>query len=82
MKRIGDGLVLSEEGEERVNRLQISPVVDLGTPEHLHGLTERIVGVESLVFLSKQYLSLQGYLEYLLSNNKLALQMFYTQVSR
>lgn len=81
LKRVSDGLILSEEDDEQVARLQLSPVVDLVTPEQLHGLGERIVAVESLIFLSKQYLSLQGYLEHLLSANKTVLHTFYAQVS-
>lgn len=57
-------------------------LVDLGKPETLHGLAERIVAVESLVFLSKQYLFLQEYLDYLVpQTNKIMLQQFFAQVS-
>lgn len=59
----------------------ISPMVDLKTPEKLHGLAERIVAVESLVFLSRQYEFLQEYLEHLVSQpNKVVLQQFFSQV--
>lgn len=56
-------------------------MVDLQKPEKLHGLAERIVGVESLIFLSKQYEFLQEYLEYLVPpTNKIMLQQFFAQV--
>ena len=41
-------------------------MVDLSKPERLHGLAERIVGVESVIFLAKQYEYLQEFLEYLI----------------
>lgn len=58
-----------------------SPMEDLLKPEALHGLAERIVAVESLIFLSRQYQLLQEYLEYLVPHtNKIMLQQFFTQV--
>lgn len=67
--------------EGRICKPTISPMVDLKTPEKLHGLAERIVGVESLVFLSRQYEFLQEYLEHLVSQpNKVVLQQFFLQV--
>lgn len=57
-------------------------LVDLSKAETLHGLAERIVAVESLIFLSKQYQFLQDYLDYLVpQTNKIMLQQFFAQVS-
>lgn len=60
----------------------ISPAVDLLNPETLYGLTERIVGVESLIFLAEQYNLLCDYLKRLISeeNDIHALELFYSQV--
>lgn len=67
---------------EKVLKPHLSPIVDLSKPEKLHGLSERIVAVESLIFLSKQYEFLQGYLEFLVpSANKIIIQQFFGQVS-
>ena len=58
-------------------------MVDLSKPERLHGLAERIVGVESVIFLAKQYEYLQEFLEYLIPpTSKTTLQQFFSQVSR
>lgn len=71
-----------EFNKERITKPIISVLVDLTKPEQLHGLAERIVSVESLVFLSRQYEFLQDYIEYLIpSQNKLILQQFFLQVS-
>lgn len=60
----------------------LSEIVDLKRPEQLHGLAERTVAVESVVFLSKQYEFLQEYMEYLVPpQNKIILQQFFNQVS-
>lgn len=70
---------LEEQG--KVYKPVLSPMVDLNSGEKLYGLAERIVAVESLVFLSKQYEFLQEYLEYLVpQTNKIMLQQFFTQV--
>lgn len=89
LKRISDNLILDYNGQEevesdknKVSKPHLSPIVDLTKPEQLHGLAERISAVESLIFLSKQYEYLQGYLEHLLpANNKIILQQFFSQVS-
>lgn len=62
----------------------ISPAVDLLNPETLYGLTERIVGVESLIFLAEQYNLLRDYLKHLISeeNDIHALELFYSQVKK
>jgi hypothetical protein len=57
----------------------ISPVVDLTQEETLHGLAERVVAVESLVFLAKQLEFLHGYLEHLQGGSSF-LQQFFSQV--
>ncbi|KAF2896789.1 hypothetical protein ILUMI_09384 [Ignelater luminosus] len=87
LKRISDNLILDYNGQEevesdknKVSKPHLSPIVDLTKPEQLHGLAERISAVESLIFLSKQYEYLQGYLEHLLpANNKIILQQFFSQ---
>ncbi|KAF5276706.1 hypothetical protein FQR65_LT16233 [Abscondita terminalis] len=85
LKRISDNLILHKSDEcaesDRIIRPHLSAIVDLTKPELLYGLAERIAAVESLIFLSKQYEFLQGYLDSLLpSNNKIILQQFFTQV--
>lgn len=40
---------------------------DLDDPEQLHGLIKRIIGVESCIYVLKQFEQLRGYLEHLLS---------------
>ncbi|KAH1011506.1 hypothetical protein HUJ04_000858 [Dendroctonus ponderosae] len=88
LRKISDNLIFepSSQGTElsfpegRVHKPCISLMVDLKTPENLHGLSERIVAVESLIFLSKQYEFLQEYLEYLVpQTNRIMLQQFFTQ---
>ncbi|XP_049824964.1 syndetin isoform X2 [Aethina tumida] len=88
LKKISDNLIMEnvEENEEnleeqgKVYKPVLSPMVDLNSGEKLYGLAERIVAVESLVFLSKQYEFLQEYLEYLVpQTNKIMLQQFFTQ---
>lgn len=90
LKKISDNLVVDgfnddngSNNKEKVLKPHLSSVVDLSKPEKLHGLAERIVAVESTVFLAKQYKFLQGYLEYLVPPaNKVLIQQFYTQVSK
>lgn len=88
LKKISDNLILTElqDGESNLKEGTIltpvcSPLVDLSKPEILYGLAERIVAVESLIFLSKQYQFLQEYLEYLVpQTNRIMLQQFFAQV--
>ncbi|KAJ3650826.1 hypothetical protein Zmor_016905 [Zophobas morio] len=59
LKKIRDTLVTEFEEPPTENGYKIlkpalSPMVDLSKPERLHGLAERIVGVESVIFLAKQ----------------------------
>jgi hypothetical protein len=86
LKKISDNLVTEFEAVTSDNGYKIvkptlSPMVDLTQPEQLHGLAERIVGVESVIFLAKQYEYLQEFLEFLIPpTNKIMLQQFFTQV--
>ncbi|CAH0403940.1 unnamed protein product [Chilo suppressalis] len=51
--------------------------LDMTSEENLHGLSERIVAVESVIFLAKQYALLQPYLESIVaSHQKLILEHF------
>jgi hypothetical protein len=54
-------------------------VVDLTQQETLHGLAERVVAVESVIFLARQLEFLQGYLEHLQGGSSF-LQQFFSQV--
>ncbi|KAG8227260.1 hypothetical protein J437_LFUL003993 [Ladona fulva] len=58
---------------------RISSVVDLGKPENLHGLAERIAAAESVSFLSSQMLLLQPYLESLLAQRQTSRPQGYHQ---
>lgn len=89
LKKIQDNLVMeitvgdNEQmgGVERVQKPHLSPVVDIVSQEKLYGLAERIVAVESTIFLARQYEFLQDYLESLVPPaNKKILQQFYSQV--
>ncbi|KAB0791414.1 hypothetical protein PPYR_03214 [Photinus pyralis] len=82
LKRIADSLILDGESSDfsKIPKPHLSPIVDLNRSDTLHGLSERVAAVESLIFLAKQYEFLQGYLEYLLPpNNKILLQQFFQQ---
>ncbi|CAG9830056.1 unnamed protein product [Diabrotica balteata] len=78
-----NNVIIDEENQGRdgrVSKPSISPMTELKNPEKLNGLAERIVAVESLVFLSKQFEFLQEYLDYLVPQNfKGVLQQFYLQ---
>uniref|UniRef100_A0A8D8URU6 Syndetin n=1 Tax=Cacopsylla melanoneura TaxID=428564 RepID=A0A8D8URU6_9HEMI len=86
LKRIKENLIHSHDSaapiniSDRVALAEISVEVDLRNPDTEFGLTERVVAVESLVFLSSQFQLLHNYLKCLLSdqtNN--TLHQFYTQ---
>jgi len=68
----------------QVPRPEISrdTLIGLQKAESLYGLEERLVAVESLVFLAEQLELLQPYLEHLVRNEprKHQLQQFFTQV--
>lgn len=88
LKRIEDNLIQTSESEtdnvtNKVLAPCISPTVDLTDSEKLYGLSERLVGVESLVLLSEQFNLLRDYLEHSINNDdtdKHALNLFYSQV--
>ncbi|XP_057652521.1 syndetin [Diorhabda carinulata] len=87
LERISNDLILEnmpiDQDTGRIGKVykpSISPLIDLKNPETLYGLSERIVAVESLIFLAKEYEFLQEYLEYLTpQNHKALLQQFYLQ---
>lgn len=93
LKRIGLELIRSErlpstalqinpDERKKIPQPHISPIVNLNDPESLFGLSERVVAVESLVFLAEQLDSLRPYLEYLVRHEprKHFVQQFYLQV--
>ncbi|XP_038044483.1 syndetin-like [Patiria miniata] len=90
LKRISDNMIQHEpppgmlpnpmENRERIGFPHVSPIVELTGIEQLHGLAERIVGTESLVFLAEQFQLLQPHLESVIpSSKKPFLQQFYSQ---
>lgn len=89
MARIKENLIICETDTEdniklnsdKVRQPQLSSIVNLHKPEELHGLMERIVAVESLIFLGQQYESLKPYLEHLIgaSPQRGFLHQFYMQ---
>ncbi|RZF38465.1 hypothetical protein LSTR_LSTR011955 [Laodelphax striatellus] len=84
LKRIGDSLIQNpsephDESGQTVPAANISPDVDLTNSEQLFGLQERVVAVESLVFLAEQFKYLRPYLEQLLSASKHILTTFYSE---
>lgn len=88
LSRIRENLIISETDTEnsektnspKVRQPQLSSIVNLSEPEKLHGLTERIVAVESLIFLGQQYEGLRPYLEHLIASSPQRgfLHQFYT----
>nr|CAH7728593.1 unnamed protein product [Callosobruchus chinensis] len=86
LNKISDNLILDnatqdrENNEGKIPKPSLSSLVDLQKAEQLHGLAERIVAVESLIFLAKQYEFLQEYLEYLVpQTNRIMLQQYCMQ---
>nr|XP_050865737.1 syndetin [Vespula vulgaris] len=78
LNRIKDNLIISENDTDdnansncnnKVRQPHLSSSVTLTQPENLYGLTERIVAVESLIFLGQQYENLKPYLEHLLGSS-------------
>lgn len=57
----------------------MSEVVQLNSSETLYGLAERVVAVESLVFLADQFTFLKPYLEHLQPQSH-TLHVLYNQV--
>ncbi|KAK3932845.1 Syndetin [Frankliniella fusca] len=72
----------SHDDRKKVPQPHISPIVNLNNPENLFGLSERVVAVESLVFLAEQLDSLRPYLEHLVRHEprKHLVQQFYLQM--
>ncbi|XP_053983374.1 syndetin isoform X1 [Hylaeus volcanicus] len=89
LARIKENLIICENDTEdniksnsdKVRQPQLSSIVNLSQPERLHGLTERIVAVESLIFLGQQYEGLKPYLEHLIATSPQRgfLHQFYMQ---
>ncbi|XP_020295336.1 syndetin isoform X2 [Pseudomyrmex gracilis] len=90
LTRIRENLIISENDTmedsgnvnyDKVRQPQLSSIVNLSQPEKLYGLTERIVAVESLIFLGQQYEGLRPYLEHLIVNSPQRgfLHQFYMQ---
>lgn len=88
LKRIKENLIIDDysssdatAGDDmRVPSPCLSPLTQLDKVEGLFGLSERIIATESLVFLAKQFESLQPHLESLIPMAKRAfLSQFYSQ---
>ncbi|XP_033208336.1 syndetin isoform X2 [Belonocnema kinseyi] len=88
LARMKENLIINESDMEnpsnRTHKIQqplISPIVNLTQPDKLHGLTERAVAVESLIFLGQQYESFKHYFEHLIANSpeRNYLHQFYVQ---
>lgn len=60
----------SQEPSSKIQVPQLSPVVDLSSPEKLFGLAPRVVAAESLQFLAEQFVFLAPHLEALLHSSK------------
>lgn len=61
---------------------QVSPCVNLNSTEYLYGLSERLVAVESAVFVASEFRSLKPCLEYLTgkgSNSTALLDQLFSQ---
>ncbi|KAJ8298925.1 hypothetical protein KUTeg_022985 [Tegillarca granosa] len=68
-----------EDTRDKVPQAFLSPIVDLMNGDRLYGLAERIVAVESLVFLSSQLEMIHPHLESMIPPNKKAfLQQFFS----
>jgi len=91
LKRIRENLILGGDDEmvgggkvqnlDKVAHPHISPVVELNNHDQLHGLSEKVVATESLIFLASQFEYLQPHLEATIPPSKKAfLQQFYSQV--
>uniref|UniRef100_A0A0A9XFR7 Coiled-coil domain-containing protein 132 n=1 Tax=Lygus hesperus TaxID=30085 RepID=A0A0A9XFR7_LYGHE len=84
IKRIKESLLQNESQDldVTVDEALVSPMVDLQTSETLYGLRERVVAVESLIFLAQEFEFLKKYLEQLLESQGSSihyLQQFYSQ---
>ncbi|CAG9574167.1 unnamed protein product [Danaus chrysippus] len=63
LKRITNTLNMATEDGLTLECPSIPNHLDMGSEENLHGCSERIVAVESVIFLAKQFELLQPYLE-------------------
>lgn len=71
LKRISNSIDTSSSDNEKIFVCPELPThLDMTSEENLHGLSERIVAVESCVFLAKQYEFLQPYLESIVSQHQ------------
>lgn len=72
LKRISNNIdTVSVEGDSKNFLCPDQPQhLDLSSEENLHGLSERIVGVESVIFLAKQFELLQPYLESIVAQHQ------------
>ncbi|XP_034238333.1 syndetin isoform X2 [Thrips palmi] len=73
---------INQDDKKKVPQPHISPIVNINDPESLFGLSERVVAVESLVFLADQLDSIRPYLEHLVRHEprKHYIQQFYLQM--
>ncbi|KAL3842010.1 hypothetical protein ACJMK2_020083 [Sinanodonta woodiana] len=70
----------SQDNKDRIPQPHLSPIIDLHNASRLYGLAERIVAVESLIFLAQQLEFLEPHLETMIPSTKKAfLQQFYSQ---
>lgn len=84
IKRIKESLLQNktQDLDVTIDEALVFPMVDLERAETLYGLRERIVAVESLIFLASQFEFLKPYLEQLLETQGSSihyLQQFYSQ---
>ncbi|XP_034949710.1 syndetin [Chelonus insularis] len=87
LARIKESLIIDETSEDtnnsnhKVRCPQLSSIVNLTQDDKLYGLAERVVGVESLIFLGQQYESLQSFLKQLIASSpeRGFLNQFYIQ---
>ncbi|XP_063390635.1 syndetin [Cydia fagiglandana] len=78
LKRISNSIDTSNSGDSKTFLCpEIPQHLDLSSEEYLHGLSERIVAVESVIFLAKQFEFLQPYLESIVAQHqRLVLEHF------
>ncbi|KOB69591.1 Uncharacterized protein OBRU01_07977 [Operophtera brumata] len=70
LKRISNNIDTNAEGDKNFLCPELPEHLDLSSEENLHGLSERIVGVESVIFLAKQFDLLQPYLESIVAQHQ------------
>ncbi|KAK0090814.1 hypothetical protein PV325_003834 [Microctonus aethiopoides] len=87
LTRIKENLIIDESSKDcdgtknKICAPQLSSTVNLFASDKLFGLNERVIGVESLIFLGQQYENLQSYLTQLIGSNSERgfLNQFYSQ---